>query len=64
MTTMRFILALFLTIAGCAIVVRMLALGIHPEIFPGVLLGAAMVALGVHKMTLIRRVIVNRKVAP
>jgi hypothetical protein len=64
MITLRIVLASLLVVVGCSIIVRMLGLGLHPEIFPGVLLGAAMVALGVHRIALVRRVYSQRKAMP
>jgi len=60
---LRIVLASLLVVIGCSIIVRMLGLGIHPDIFPGVLLGGAMVALGIHRIALIRRVYAQRKMA-
>jgi hypothetical protein len=56
MLIFRLILAILLVGIGISIVVRMASLGIHPEIVPGVILGAAMIALGVHRIALIRRI--------
>lgn len=54
--TLRLILALLLIVAGIALIVRMLMqIGLHREIVPGIALGAAIVALGVHRTSLILR---------
>jgi hypothetical protein len=52
----RLILAALLVVVGATIVGRMLAFGLHPEILPGIVLGTAMIALGVHRLSLILHV--------
>ena len=49
-----------MVVIGTIILVRMLALGVRVEILPGVVLGGAMIALGVHRLSLILRVVRNR----
>jgi hypothetical protein len=56
MLTLRFVLAILLIVMGSVIDARMLALGARLEILPGVALGLAMIALGVHRLGLIARV--------
>lgn len=54
--TLRLILALLLIVVGITMTISMLVqIGFHREIIPGVVLGAAMVALGVHRTSLILR---------
>jgi len=45
-----------MTLVGAIVLVRVAALGLRAESFPGLVLGAAMVALGVHRLALIARV--------
>jgi hypothetical protein len=52
--------AIAMMVIGAVILVRMLGLGVRIEILPGVVLGIAMIALGLHRMSLILRVIRNR----
>ncbi|HVS46967.1 MAG TPA: hypothetical protein VMS32_09900 [Verrucomicrobiae bacterium] len=55
MIPLRFVLAVLLIGMGMVVLARVVSLGIHPEIFPGVILGAAILALGVHRMSLVLR---------
>lgn len=58
MLFLRGLLAVAMILCGLVIVVRMLeSLTAHSvAILPGVVLGAAMIALGVHRLSLIARV--------
>jgi hypothetical protein len=49
------VLAVAMIVFGSAIVVRLAAFGLRFEILPGLVLGAAMIALGAHRITLILR---------
>jgi len=42
-------------VLGAVLTVRTLAFGIRIETLPGIVLGAAMIALGAHRLTLIAR---------
>lgn len=53
--TARLILALLMVIVGATIVIRMMMVGFELAVLPGVALGAAMIALGVHRTSLILR---------
>lgn len=54
--TLRLILALLLIVVGVTMTISMLVqIGFHREVIPGLVLGAAMVALGVHRTSLILR---------
>ena len=53
MLALRTVLALALIVCGGVIVVRVAAIGLHVEIAPGLILGIAMIALGVHRLSLI-----------
>jgi hypothetical protein len=44
-----------MTACGIVVLVRVLAYGIRVETLPGIVLGAAMIALGVHRLSLIAR---------
>ena len=55
MIALRTVLALTMTVVGAVVFVRVAALGFHPESLPGLVLGVAMIALGVHRLTLIAR---------
>lgn len=48
-------LAALMIVLGATILVRLLAAGLHLETFAGLVLGAAMVALGIHRLALIAR---------
>jgi hypothetical protein len=54
--TVRALLAVAIVICGVAIVVRVAGLGLRFDSLPGLVLGAAMIALGVHRISLILRV--------
>lgn len=56
MLVVRGVLAVALVVCGCVILVRVLALGLLAQSIPGIVLGLAMIALGVHRMSLILRV--------
>jgi hypothetical protein len=51
----RGFLALAMVVVGAIVLVRIAAFGFRIETLPGLVLGAAMVALGVHRLTLIVR---------
>ena len=55
MIALRAALAVAMVVCGGVVLVRVLAFGLRPEILPGVVLGAAMIALGVHRLALIAR---------
>lgn len=44
-----------MVVVGAIVLVRVAAFGFRIETLPGLVLGAAMVALGVHRLTLIVR---------
>lgn len=56
MLALRAFLALAMTVCGSVILVRVGAYGIRLETLPGLVLGAAMIALGAHRILLIWRV--------
>ena len=56
----RLMLAALLVVVGATIVGRMLGFGLHPEILPGIVLGAAMIVLGVHRLSLILHIMKAR----
>jgi hypothetical protein len=51
----RTVLAVALVICGAIVLVRVGALGLRFESLPGIVLGAAMIALGAHRLSLILR---------
>lgn len=51
----RGVLAVGMIVLGGIVLVRMLGLGVRLETLPGIVLGAAMLALGAHRMSLILR---------
>jgi hypothetical protein len=55
MLLLRAILSGAIVIVGAAVVVRMAAYGFRGETVPGLVLGAAMIALGLHRLRLITR---------
>ncbi|HEY1976487.1 MAG TPA: hypothetical protein VGG89_08085 [Candidatus Baltobacteraceae bacterium] len=61
MIAYRAFLAGATALAGVVVAVRTLAFGVRIETLPGIVLGAAMVVLGVHRLSLIVRA---RKTAP
>jgi hypothetical protein len=54
-TIVRAIIAVAMICLGATIAVRLLAYGLRVETMSGVVLGVAMIALGVHRLTLIAR---------
>jgi hypothetical protein len=58
--SVRAIFAVAMVVIGASILVRMLGLGLRIEILPGVVLGGAMIALGIHRLSLILHVLRNR----
>lgn len=55
MIALRTILSFAMVLAGATVVVRVAALGLHVQSLPGLVLGAAMIALGAHRLSLIAR---------
>ena len=55
MIAVRAVLAVLMIGLGATIVVRLLAFGLRLETAAGLVLGAAMIALGVHRLALIAR---------
>ncbi len=55
MIAYRAFLAGATAIVGAVVTVRMLAYGIRLETLPGIVLGAAMIGLGAHRLSLIVR---------
>lgn len=55
MLAIRMILSVAIAVVGAVLLVRMLSQGLRFEILPGVVLGLAMLALGVHRLSLILR---------
>lgn len=55
MIAYRAFLAGAMTVLGAIVALRMLAFGIRIETLPGIVLGAAMIGLGVHRLSLIVR---------
>jgi hypothetical protein len=53
---LRAVLAAALIVCGAVVLVRVAQLGLRMESLPGLVLGAAMIALGVHRLSLIARV--------
>lgn len=54
MLGVRAVLALGMVVIGCVVIVRMLSLGLTAAIIPGIVLGGAMVALGLYRFKQIR----------
>ena len=54
MLGIRTFLALAMIVIGCIIVMRMFSVGFNASIVPGLVLGAAMVALGLYRLKQIR----------
>lgn len=54
MLGIRTVLALAMIAIGCVIIVRMFSVGFNASIVPGVVLGAAMAALGFYRLKQIR----------
>lgn len=55
MIAYRTFLAGATAVLGAIVTVRMLAFGIRIETLPGIVLGGALIALGVHRLSLIVR---------
>lgn len=55
MIALRSALAVAMIVCGAVILVRLLGFGFHFEILPGLVLAAAMIALGVHRISLVLR---------
>ena len=55
MIAVRGFLAVAMTVVGAIVVVRLAAFGVHAESVPGFVLGFAMIALGIHRLSLIAR---------
>jgi hypothetical protein len=51
----RGIVAAAMVVIGIVLAVRLLSTGFHPEILTGLVLSAALIALGLHKLKLILR---------
>jgi MFS superfamily sulfate permease-like transporter len=56
MLVVRTLLAVAMIVLGAVVFARMLGFGPHFEILPGIVLGGAMIALGIHRLTLVGRV--------
>ena len=56
MLVVRAVLAAGLVVVGATLIVRVAGAGLRIEIVPGLVLGAAMIALGLHRLGLIRKV--------
>ena len=55
MIAYRTFVAAGMVVLGSIVMVRTLGFGIRIETLPGIVLGVAMIALGVHRLTLIAR---------
>lgn len=55
MLVVRAFLAVAMVVVGAIVLVRVGAFGFRVETLPGLVLGAAMVALGLHRLTLMVR---------
>ena len=53
MLIVRMLLSIAIAVVGAILIVRMLSQGIRFEILPGLVLGLAMLALGLHRLSLI-----------
>ncbi len=53
MLAVRTVLAIAMAVCGGVVIVRVAALGFRVESAPGLILGIAMIALGVHRLSLI-----------
>lgn len=53
MRLVRIALAGALVVVGTLLVVRLLSIGVHPEILPGLVLGLAIAALGIYRLHLL-----------
>lgn len=56
MLAFRSLIACAMVVAGAIIVVRMFAIGLSAAIVPGIVLGAAMIALGLYRLKQLRGV--------
>lgn len=56
MLLLRGALAIGMAVCGAIVFVRVAAYGLRLETMPGIVLGGAMVALGLHRLSLIARV--------
>ena len=54
MLGVRAVLAIGMVVIGCVVIVRMLSFGLTTAIVPGIILGGAMVALGLYRFKQIR----------
>ena len=57
MIVFRSVLAAAMIVCGAVVLVRVLAFGLRIETLPGIVLGAAMIALGSHRIALVRRIL-------
>ena len=57
MIVFRSVLAAAMIVCGAVVLVRVLAFGLRIETLPGIVLGAAMIALGAHRIALVRRIL-------
>lgn len=55
MLIVRTLLSIAIALVGAVLIVRMLSQGLHFAILPGIVLGFAMLALGLHRLSLILR---------
>lgn len=55
MLSIRAVLAVAMIVVGGVVLVRVLAYGVRVETISGIVLGAAMIALGAHRIALIVR---------
>jgi hypothetical protein len=55
MIAYRAVLSAAFIVLGAVVIVRMIGFGLRLEIVPGLVLGAAMIALGAHRLALIAR---------
>ena len=55
MLMLRGVLAAAMVVVGSILIVRMLGQGLHFDILPGLVLGIAIAALGLHRFSLILR---------
>ena len=56
MLSVRTALAALMIVVGAVVLVRVFGYGLRVETLPGIVLGGAMIALGVHRIALIARV--------
>ena len=55
MIAYRAALAAGMVVAGAVLIVRLFAFGLRFELLPGLVLGAALIWLGIHRLSLIAR---------